>query len=116
MGYKFSKSISIAIGFSMTMSHLNLRKLEIRSMQSVTREELVELEFPTSFIRLIRSANTLAPNSTSRTLICRFKHIVNLRINALEVELNVKVVANLMNNVGNSNTTNFSLVADCFTS
>lgn len=41
---------------------------------------------------------------------------LNLRISVLEVELDAKVVADLMslmNNVGNSNATNSSLVTDC---
>lgn len=41
---------------------------------------------------------------------------LNLQINVLEVELGAKVVADLMslmNDVGNSNATNSSLVTDC---
>ena len=38
---------------------------------------------------------------------------LNLQINVLEVEFDAKVVADQINNVGNSNTTNSSLVVDC---
>ena len=38
---------------------------------------------------------------------------LNLQINVLEVEFDAKVVADQINNFGNSNTTNSSLVVDC---
>ena len=38
---------------------------------------------------------------------------LNMQINALEVELDAKVISNLMNNTGSPNATNYSIVVDC---
>ena len=38
---------------------------------------------------------------------------LNMQINTLEVELDVKVISNLMNNTGSLNATNYAIVADC---
>lgn len=38
---------------------------------------------------------------------------LNMQINALEVELDAKVISDLMDNTGSPNATNFAIVADC---
>ena len=37
----------------------------------------------------------------------------NLQINALEIELDAKIIANLMNDSSNTNAVNSTMVADC---
>ncbi|XP_065618458.1 uncharacterized protein LOC136062817 [Quercus suber] len=38
---------------------------------------------------------------------------LHMHINALEVELDTKVISDLMNNIGSPNTTNYAIVANC---